>query len=88
MDDYGSKLLTSGYERGQVMKIVINGIKGFLSKRSKWRANGSLRIHRTVDESKFGRIKRKMIGKASWYMKSEEGWSSLMGRVAKTFQSS
>ena len=72
VDNYGKKVLTSGYEREQVMKIEINGIKGYLNKRNRRRANGSLRIHRTAKESKYGRMKKKLIGKSSWYKRKSE----------------
>ena len=38
-----------------------------MSKRSRRRANGRDRIHLTADESKNGRIRKKLIGKSSWY---------------------
>ena len=72
VDDYGNKLLTSGYGREQVTRILLNGIKGYMSKRNRRKANGSLRIHRTADESKHGRIKKNLLGKSSWYKKRKE----------------
>ena len=61
------KLLTSGYSPEQSRRILLNGVKGFVSKRRRRRVNGRKRIHNTAEESRNGRIRKKLIGKTSWY---------------------
>ena len=67
------KLLTSGYGRDQMQKILLNGIKGYMSKRARRKENGRRRIHNTSEESKMGRIKKKLLGKTNWYKKRTPG---------------
>ena len=70
VDGYGIKLLTSGYSREQVMKIVANGVKGYLRKRKRRTVTGrGRRIHLTAQESQASRIRKRMLGKSSWYKK-------------------
>ena len=61
--------MTSGYSREQVQKILVNGIKGYQSKKERrMKSNiGGGRLHRTAQESSMGRIKKKLLGKSSWY---------------------
>ena len=42
-------------------------MKGFVSKRRRMRVNGRKRIHNTAEESRNGRVRKKLIGKTSWY---------------------
>ena len=64
VDGYAIKLMTSGYSREQVQRILVNGIKGF-QRRKKSNIGGG-RLHRTVQESSLGRIKKKLLSKSSW----------------------
>lgn len=63
MDNYGVKLLTSGYSTEQSRRILLNGMKGYISKRKRRRLNGRKRIHNTAEESRNGRIRKKLLGK-------------------------
>ena len=70
VDGYGVKLLTSGYSREQVMKIVANGVKGYLRKKERRSTAGrGRRIHLTAQESQGSRIRKRLLGKSSWYKK-------------------
>ena len=74
VDKYGVKLLTSGYGRDQTMRILMGGAKGYLAKVKRRKKDGG-RVHRTAQESSSGRIRKKLLGKSSWYKdmkKSEE----------------
>ena len=81
VENYGRKLVTSGYSRDQTRKILINGIKGYMRKMNRRKLNGRKRIHHSAEESRDGRVKKKMIGKTLWYrskkkevaMKSNDG---------------
>ena len=66
IDGYGIKLLTSGYRRAQVRRILVSGMKGYLTKRSRRKAMGR-RIHLTAEESAKARIRKKLLAKSSWY---------------------
>ena len=63
---YGVKLLTSGYSYDQVRKILMNGAKGYLAKVRRRKANGE-RLHRTAWESNGARMKKKLLGKSTWF---------------------
>ena len=67
VEKYGRKLLSSGYSRTQTKEILINGIKGYMNKVKRRKTNGKTRIHLTADESRNGRVKKKMIGRTLWY---------------------
>ena len=67
IDQYGAKLMTSGFGREQAKKILVNGIKGYVSKMRRRQAGGRKRIHNTADESRGSRMKKKLVGKSSWY---------------------
>ena len=57
MDNYGVKLLTSGYSTEQSRRILLNGMKGYISKRKRRRLNGRKRIHNTAEKSRKGHLK-------------------------------
>ena len=68
VDKYSQKLLTSGYSLSQTRRVIISGIRGW--ERRKLRAkkeNGKL--FRTSSESFRGRMKKKTVGKTSWFRK-------------------
>ena len=67
VDRYGIKLLTSGYTREQSKKILVNGIKGYMARKSRRRASGRKRIHLTAKEISQARLKKRLLGKSSWY---------------------
>ena len=67
VDDYGRKLLTSGYGYNQTKKILANGAKGYLAKVTRLREQGGRRIYRTAEESSKGRARKKLLGKTAWY---------------------
>ena len=62
VDQFGKKILTSGYTLRQTRKIVLNGIRGW--ERKKERAlKENRKLFRTSKESLLGRIKKKTQGK-------------------------
>ena len=82
VDQYGAKLLNSGYNREQTQRILKNGIKGFETKRrSSQRLGRNLRS--TANMSMMKRHKKKLLEKSNWYKKrknnatkEEKPWSS------------
>ena len=68
VDDFGKKLLTSGYSIHQVRTIALNGIRGWERRRTRARKLGK-GLFRTSRESMAGRIKKRTIGKTTWYKK-------------------
>ena len=54
----------------QTRKILSNGMKGYVAK-VKRRRLIRRRIYRTAKESSLDRIKKKLIGKTSWYRRSK-----------------
>ena len=67
IERYGTKLLTSGYGEDQVKKILINGVRGYITKKKRRQAGGRRRIHNTSEESMGTRIRKKLLGKTAWY---------------------
>ena len=66
VDQYAQKLLNSGFRREQTRKILLNGIKGCEANKQRRAAEGrSLRS--TAQGSRGSRIKKKLLGKSSWY---------------------
>ena len=67
VDKYGMKILTSGYSKEQTKLILMNGMKGYMTKVKLRRKSGSRRVHRTAVESSQGRIRKKLLTKSTWY---------------------
>ena len=72
VDRYGTKLLTSGFSKDQTKRILVNGMKGYISKRERRRKlgdgkGGVGRIHHTAEESSHRRIRKKLLSRTSWY---------------------
>ena len=68
IDNYGVKLMTSGFSREQCQRMVVNGIKGYLRmKERRMKAGGGQRIHLTAQESQGSRVRKKLMGKSSWF---------------------
>ena len=71
IDQFGKKLLTSGYTLSQSRKIALSGIRGW--ERKLKRAEGKIRsLFRTSEESMKGRIRKKAVGKTTWYKKRKK----------------
>ena len=71
VDDYAQKLRNSGYGTDQVRRIIYNGIRGYESKRRRCLENG-WRLHRTSAMSQGARVKKKLLGKSSWFKKTKK----------------
>ena len=89
IERYGTKLLTSGYGLEQTRKILLNGVKGYITKKRRRQAGGRRRIHNTAEESSTTRVRKKLLGKTSWYrpkarsMEQMDGTGHGMGRSGK-----
>ena len=68
VDQYGAKLLRSGYSKEQTQRILINGIKGFENKRRS-RLNQGRSLRNTAKMSIKDRYKKKLLEKSNWYKK-------------------
>ena len=66
IDNYGVKLLTSGYGYDQTRRIIMGGAKGYLAKVRRRTQNGG-KLHRTAEESSSWRWRKKLLGKSSWF---------------------
>ena len=81
IDQYGQKLLNSGYAREQVVAILVAGIKGYEGKGERCKREGR-NLRRTSDESKGARTRKTLLGKTEWYKRR----SSKRGHYAKRCQ--
>ena len=66
VDDFGQKLLKSGYSLQQTRKITLNGIRGLERKIKNARVENK-RLYRTSKNSLAERTKKKTIEKTTWY---------------------
>ena len=66
VDKFGKKLLSSGYSLKQVRTIAMNGIRGWERRRTRAREEGRS-LFKTSQQSMTGRVKKKTIGKTSWF---------------------
>ena len=73
IDQYAGKLLTSGYGYEQTVSILTSGAKGYVAKVARRRLGGRRRIHMTAEESASVRMKKKLLGKSSWYKDKKGG---------------
>ena len=69
IDQYGQKLLNSGYSLDQVRKISVNGIKGHESRKIRYTKQGRP-FRRTGKQSKPSRVTKKLQQKSSGFKKS------------------
>ena len=68
VDMFARKLLTSGYSKDQVRKIILGGISGWERKKERLRKEGKP-LYKTAAQSATGRMKRKLIEKSTWFRK-------------------
>ena len=66
IDQFGHKILTSGYSLTQTRKIILDGLRGWDRKRTK-RLEDKGYLFRTNKESLRTRIEKKLVGKTSWF---------------------
>ena len=82
VDGYGQKLLNSGYQRKQVIKILVAGIRGYERKLRRCKIRGD-KLYRTSKESYKNRQIKKLVGAKDWYrgnrrknsVKETEDWN-------------
>ena len=68
VDQFGKKILTSGYSLLQTRKITLNGVRGWERKLERIFKDNK-QLYRTAEESLPGRIKKKTTGRTTWYKK-------------------
>ena len=56
----------SGYDINQTRRIILEGVKGYFSKLRRRKLSGR-RIHYISEESRETRMRKKLLGKTSWY---------------------
>ena len=66
VDQYGQKLINSGYSLEQVRRILINGIKGFEGRKARCKREGRS-LYRTAIQSHGARVRKKILSQSSWY---------------------
>ena len=84
LDNFGVKLLTSGYSIEQARRITLAGIRGFERKIERRKKEGKP-LYRTAKESGESRRRKKLVGKSSWFrdQKKKEGNNRLVGNKNK-----
>ena len=68
IDRYATKLLTSGYRREQVVRIVVSGIRCYEARVKRCKREGR-KLYRTAAQSSSTRMRKKLLGKTEWYRK-------------------
>ena len=66
INQYSRKLVTSGYQKEQVRRIITAGLKGF-ERLLERQVKGSQDIHRPAAKGAAARNKAKLLGKAKWF---------------------
>ena len=66
VDQFGVKILTSGYSLSQTRRIALNGIRGW-EKRKSLAMKERNKLFRTGKESRPQRIKKKTVGRTTWF---------------------
>ena len=66
VDQYGQKLLDSGYDIDHTRRILIAGIKGYEGKVTRCKVEGR-RLRRTAKLSQGARLKKKLLSKSTWF---------------------
>jgi hypothetical protein len=82
INDYTYKLKISGYNRGQAKEIIVSGIRGFRNKVERRKREGQP-FYRHAKKTLASRVKKKLLGKTSWYKdnnnKDDTGMASTTG---------
>ena len=66
IDDYSVKLVSSGYERQQVHRVITSGLRGF-EKMVRKQKDGQGDIHKPASSTKTTRNRKKLLGRCSWF---------------------
>ena len=66
VDQYGRKLLSSGYDIDHCRRILVAGIKGYEGKVLRCGQEGR-KLRRTAKLSQGARYKKKLLSKATWF---------------------
>ena len=87
INDFASKLMSSGYTRDQTRTIVVAGIKGY-EKAVKLHLEGTRKLHRSAMEGAARRYKKKLLDKSNWFKggeKKDEDEDEVCPNVARSF---
>ena len=71
VDQYSKKIRNSGFSVDQTRRIIINGIKGYESKRRRREKEGRP-LRSTAAKSRSSRIRSKLLGKSNWFKRKGE----------------
>ena len=82
IDDYGSKLLTSGFTLDQVRRILVAGLKGYEGRVQRCK-DGTRPLYRTAKESMGERRRGKLLTKSNWFKKKGKGKTELPDQESK-----
>ena len=72
VDNYGQKLLDSGYTLQQTRRILISGLKGYERKLWESRQPGGKPFHQNSGESSTRRRLKKLTGKSNWFRQKKD----------------
>ena len=79
IDQFGRKVLTSGYSLHQAKRIVIAGIRGWDRKVKRMKQDNEGRVFRTNKESLGLRTRKKLLGKTQWYKNKKKNKQETKG---------
>ena len=68
VNDFSNQLLPSGYSVAQTRDIVEAGLKGYENILKKCE-KGEAKLHRSAKEGAGRRMKKKLLGKSTWFQK-------------------
>ena len=66
LDKFSTTILRSGYDISQTLHILISGIRAFNGRVLRAKQSGRS-LHRSAESSLGERLKKKILGKTSWY---------------------
>lgn len=71
VNDFSNQLLSSGYSFHQTRDIIEAGLKGYESLLKKCE-KGEAKLHRSAEEGAGKRMRKKLLGKSTWFLKKEK----------------
>ena len=84
VDEFSSKLLTSGYSREQIKKIAIAGLKGF-EKAVRSHKEGKRTLHRSAHEGAAGRNRKKLLERSNWFKGKKRSEEEVDEEISRPF---
>ena len=71
IDNYTTKLKTSGYNQGQAKEIITSGIRGYKNKKKRRKREGKP-FYRPARTTLKSRVRKKLMEKQTWYKKKKK----------------